>query len=59
MQKAVNCTLKDRLLQTERRHIGKALAVNGLEIRYKACRKRCVTRQKTGAAGITANRALH
>ena len=57
MQKAVNCTLKGHLLQAERRHIGKPLTANGLQTRYKACRKPFGARQETGTAGITANRA--
>ena len=39
LQKAMNRTLKDRLLQAKRRHIGNALIANGLQTRQKAMRK--------------------
>ena len=40
MQYTVNRTLKGRLLQAERRHIGNALAANGLQGRRKHPRKK-------------------
>ena len=39
LQKAMNRTLKGRLLQRERRHIGNALITSGLQTSQKAMRK--------------------
>ena len=39
LQKAMNRTLKGRLLQAKRRHIGNALIANGLQTHQKAMRK--------------------
>ncbi len=57
LQKAMNCTLKSRLLQAKRRHIENALITNVLQTRQRLCANSPERGIKTGVAGITANHA--